>query len=368
MRGRSRSTFRKRRPPPGSAPGAFAIPEHAQAPRIHVIDYTADRVTEADVSDAESLRVYRDSPSVTWIDIQGLGNEPLLRAIGELFDIHALAMADVFNVPQRPKAEAYDQHALVISQIAEPCPPGTVQLEQLSLVLGATYVITFQERYGDPFDPVRMRIRQGALARRMGADYLAYALIDAVIDGYYPLLETFGDFLESLEDEVVAKPRADALLRIQTVRRHLLNLRRAVWPQREAVNILLRDSPFISDAVRVYLRDCYDHVVQIMDVLETYRETAAGLMEVHLSSVSNRTNEVMKVLTVISSIFIPLTFIVGVYGMNFEYMPELHNPIGYPLVWLVMIVIGVGMLLYFWRHGWIGRGPSDEEHISKRSP
>jgi magnesium transporter len=361
MRNRSRSLFRKRRPPPGSAPGAFSLPEGAQPSRIHVIDYTAERVIESDVTDAEALRGYRDSPSVTWIDIQGLGNEPLLRAIGELFDIHPLAMADVFNVPQRPKAEAYDQHALVISQIAEPCAPGVVQLEQLSLILGATYVITFQERHGDPFDPVRARIRQGALARRMGADYLAYALIDAVVDGYYPLLESFGDFLEALEDEVVRKPRDGALQRIQAVRRHLLHLRRAVWPQREAVNILLRDSPFICDAVRVYLRDCYDHVVQIMDVLETYRETAGGLMEVHLSSVSNRTNEVMKVLTVISSIFIPLTFIVGVYGMNFDYMPELRLPAAYPIVWLFMIAIGVGMFAYFWRIGWIGRRQPDDD-------
>lgn len=365
MRGRTRSSFRKRRPPPGSAPGAFAVPEHAQKPRIHVIDYTPERITEADVTSAEALRVYRDSPSVTWIDIQGLGDEPLLRAIGELFDIHPLAMADVFNVPQRPKAETYERHALVISQIAEPCAPGTVQLEQFTIVVGATYIMTFQERYGDPFDPVRERIRQGALARRMGADYLAYALIDAVVDGYYPLLESIGDFLESIEEEVVSKPRHDAVLRIQTVRRHLLGLRRAVWPLREAVNILLRDSPFVGEAVRVYLRDCYDHVVQIMDVLETYRETAGGLMEVHLSSVSNRTNEVMKVLTVISSIFIPLTFIVGVYGMNFDYMPELRNPLGYPLVWLVMLGVGFGMLYYFWRVGWIGSPSADDQPPAK---
>src|SRR6185369_5048915 len=224
MRVPSRSMFRKRRPPSGSAPGVFSAPEHAQPSRIHVIDYTAGRVQELDVTDVAALLPYRHSPSVTWIDIQGLRDEALLRAIGEMFDIHPLAMADVFNVPQRPKAEAYDTHALVISQFAEPCAPGTVQIEQFSLVLGTTYVITFQERYGDPFDPVRARIRQGALVRRMGADYLAYALIDAVIDGYYPLLESFGDFLEALEEEVVAKPRAGALQRIQTVRRNLMQL------------------------------------------------------------------------------------------------------------------------------------------------
>jgi magnesium transporter len=357
---KARAMFRKRRPPPGSAPGEFVVPESAQPPRIHVIDYTPGRVTESDVTDAESLRGFRDADSVTWIDVQGLGNEPLLRAIGELFEIHPLAMADVFNVPQRPKVEEYEHHALVISQIAEPAPPGTVQLEQLSLVLGKTYVITFQERYGDPFDPIRARIRQGQLVRRMGPDYLAYSLIDAVIDGYYPLLESFGDFLQQLEDEVVTRPRTNALHRIQIVRRQLLHLRRGVWPQREAVNGLLRESPFICDAVRVYLRDCYDHVVQIMDVLETYRETAGGLMEVHLSSIANRTNEVMKVLTVISSVFIPLTFIVGVYGMNFEFMPELHVPVAYPIVWVVLITVAIGMLAYFWRLGWIG-GRDDEQ-------
>lgn len=350
----SRRSFRKHRPPVGSAPGAFSVPPHALVPRIHVIDYDAERVDERDIAHVEQLARYRQSKTVTWIDIQGIGDERLLREIASLFEIHPLAMADIVNVPQRPKVEAYDHQALLITQWPELQPPGRIDFEQLSLVLGTGYVLTFQQRYGSHLEPVARRIRQGALIRRMGADYLAYALIDAAIDAYYPVLEGLGDRLERIEDWLVQKPRPALLREVHDVRRELLQLRRAVWPQREAVNALLRESPFITDAVRIYLRDCYDHVVQIMDVVETHREMASSLMEVHLSSISNRTNEVMKMLTVVATIFIPLTFIVGVYGMNFEHMPELSLPWAYPLLWFVMILLAAGMLWYFRRAGWLG--------------
>jgi len=349
-----RKRFRKRRPPAGAPPGAFVVPEQAQAPRIHVIEYTADRVNEADLTDPEALQAYCDSKGTRWIDVQGLGDEKVLSRIGELFGIHPLAMADVVNVPQRPKVEEYEEHALVISQIAELRGSGDVEFEQFSMVLGSGCLVTFQERYGDPFDPVRQRIRQGGPIRRMGADYLMYALIDAVIDGYYPALETLGDSLENLEERIFARPQPGALRDIQHIRHELLQFRRVVRPTRETVNALLRESRFICDAVRVYLRDCYDHTVQVMDVVETYRELASGLMEVHLSRVSNRTNEVMKVLTIVSSVFIPLTFIAGIYGMNFEFMPGLRERWGYPATLASMVVVAAGMLYYFWRKGWLG--------------
>ena len=236
-----------------------------------------------------------------------------------------------------------------------------IEAEQVSLFVGPNYVLTFQERSGDVFDPVRNRIRQGGpVLRSSGPSYLAYALLDAVIDGYYPLLETFGEKLEGLEDEIVAQPHPAVLQEIHQAKRDLLAIRRAIWPQREAVNTLIRDeNPLITETVRVYLRDCYDHCVQIMDGVETYRELAGGLMDVYLSSVGNRQNEVMKVLTIMASIFIPLTFMAGIYGMNFENMPELHAAWGYPLLLVVMVAVTVTMVIFFQRKGWIGQRRAD---------
>jgi magnesium transporter len=226
----------------------------------------------------------------------------------------------------------------------------------VSLVLGRRFLLTFQERLGDVLDPVRERIRQGiGPIRRAGPDYLAYAVIDAVIDGYYPILEQFGERLEALEDDVVLSPTPLLLRRIHHVKRELLDIRRAVWPQREAVSAVIRgDHELVGQEVRTYFRDVYDHCIQIMDVVETYRELAGGLMDVYLSSVSNRQNEVMKVLTVMASIFIPLTFLAGIYGMNFEHMPELHKRWAYPILLAVMAGVAGVMLLFFYRKGWLG--------------
>ncbi len=349
--------FQKRHPPVGSRPGTLVIPETAVPPVIKVIDYTSERVTETEVSDVEDLRSYIESDSVTWIDVQGLGDEKTIRAIGELFSLHALALEDAVNVPQRPKSESYEKFQLFITRMTRLEPSAHLQVEQVSIFLGSHYVLTLQERYGDNFDPVRARIRAGiGPIRRSGPDYLAYALIDTVIDGYYPVIEGLGEYLEELEVATLTRPEPGQLRQIYDAKRQLLELRRAVWPQREAINSLIRDeNPLVGETVRIFLRDCYDHAVQIIDVTETYRELTGGLMDLYLNTVSQRTNEIMKVLTIMASIFIPLTFMAGIYGMNFEHMPELARPWAYPALLVAMAAVGAGMLLFFRRKGWLGK-------------
>ena len=350
--------FRKRHPPAGSRPGTLVIHAQAQRPVIRVMKFKPDHLEEHDIAGVAELKGLLEENTVCWIDVRGLGDEKVLREFAHLFSIHPLALEDVVNVPQRPKIERFEKHTLCITRMVLLRDEG-IEPEQVSLFVGSNYVLTFQERSGDVFDPIRNRIRQGGpLLRSSGPSYLAYALLDAVIDGYYPILETFGEKLETLEDEIVANPHPSVLLEIHQAKRDLLAMRRAIWPQREAVNALIRDeNPLITDAVRVYLRDCYDHCVQIMDGVETYRELAGGLMDVYLSSLGNRQNEVMKVLTIMASIFIPLTFMAGIYGMNFENMPELRSAWGYPLLLATMVVVAVGMTLYFRRKGWLGGRP-----------
>jgi magnesium transporter len=352
--------FRKRHTPVGAKPGTLMINSHAQRPRIRGMKYKPDHLEEHDIAAVAELKNLLEEDTVCWIDVQGLGDEKVLREFGDLFSIHPLALEDVVNVPQRPKIECFEKHTLCITRMALLREQG-LEPEQVSLFVGADFVLTFQERRGDVFDPVRNRIRQGgAIIRSSGPSYLAYALLDAVIDGFYPILETFGEKLEALEDEIMANPQPAVLHEIHQAKRDLLAVRRAIWPQREAVNALIRDeNPLITDTVRVYLRDCYDHCVQIMDGVETYRELAGGLMDVYLSSIGNRQNEVMKVLTIMASIFIPLTFMAGVYGMNFENMPELHSPWAYPLLLAAMIAVAVGMIVYFRHKGWLGGQPRE---------
>ena len=298
---------------------------------------------------------------VLWIDVTGLGDIAVIERIGQAFGLHSLSLEDVVNVHQRPKAEQFDDHVFVVARML--AGEGRVETEQLSAFLGQGYVLTFQERRGDCFEPIRERIRRGkGRIREMGADYLAYALIDAVIDSFYPVLEGYGEDIERLEDDVIAGPSPDQVDRVHTVKRDLLTLRRAIWPTREMVNGLIRDeSPFVGTTTRVYLRDCYDHAIQLMDIVETYREIATGLLDVYLSSMTARLNEIMKVLTIIATIFIPLSFVTGIYGMNFDRaaspwnMPELGWRLGYPMALAIMVAIAGGLLLYFWRRGWLGK-------------
>ncbi len=346
----------------GSVPGTLTIDKEAPPTTIVLIDYKEAERTRVQLEKPEDCERYLDTESVSWVDVLGLGSEEVLLRLGKVFKLHPLVLEDIVNVPQRPKVEDYEDHLVIITQMVLLKEQGSsFWSEQVSFVLGKHYLLTVQEEpKRDCFQPVRDRIRTGkGSIRKQGADYLAYTLLDAIMDGFFPVLETYGERIEELEEEVVTNPTRQTLEKIYRVRRELLALRRAIWPQRDAINALIRDgSDLISPEVRVYLRDCYDHAVQVMDLVETYRELASGLMDVYLSSVGNRMNEIMKFLTVMSSIFIPLTFIAGIYGMNFNTdkspwnMPELNWYWGYPLCLAVMLAIAAGLVFFFWRRGW----------------
>jgi magnesium transporter len=334
---------------------------HAEAGRepvrIALFQYDAARLEERTPRPEEIASLSVPESGVLWLDICGLSDPGVVRAVGDRFGFHPLALEDVLNVPQRPKVERYEGHLLIsLREVRHPEPP-----EQVSLFLGERVVVSFQERPGDAFDPVRERLRQAkGQIRALGADFLAYALCDTVIDAFFPTLEKLGDEVEGLEEQVIASPSPEIFHEIRRAKQRLLEVRRAVWPARDAMNELLREeSTLIRPSTRPYLRDCYDHTVQLMDMVETFREMAAGLVEEYMSSMSNRMNEIMKVLTVIATIFIPMTFIVGVYGMNFNpqaspfNMPELGWRYGYPAVLLVMAAVAAGMLYYFRRKKWL---------------
>lgn len=347
---------------PGSMPGTLNIEADAPLPQIELIDYKDTDYTYQQIATPEDLIPHLDSDSVSWVDVEGLGSEDILQRIGKVFDLHPLVLEDIVNVPQRPKVEDYEDQLIIIAKMVLPKEGNAgFHSEQVSFVLGKNYLLTVQEEAQyDCFNQVRSRIcNNKGMLRKHQADYLAYTLLDAIIDGFFPVLEDYGEFIEELEAEVVANPTRKTLEKIYRIRRELLTLRRAIWPQRDAINSLIRDdSPLISEHVRIYLRDCYDHAVQVMDMVETYRELTSGLMDVYLSAVSNRMNEIMKLLTVISSIFIPLTFIAGIYGMNFNTenspwnMPELNWYWGYPACLLFMGAISGGLVMFFWRRGW----------------
>lgn len=350
--------YKRRRPPVGAAPGALVFPPGTS--RLNVFRYDHDGFVELPDVRVDDLPTLMQRDHVTWIEVEGLGDQRVLRRLAELFEIHPLALADIVNVGQRPKAEAYSGFELVVCRMASLRDEREVNLEQVSLVLGRDVVLSFHETDRDAFEPVRERIRQGAMVRAMKADYLAYALVDTLVDGFYPVVEALGEQLERLEEQVAYQPQRSCLAQIHRLRREVLTFSRVVHQQRDAISSTMRaDHPLVSDSVRVYLRDSYDHAVQVGDVLDSLRELALGLMDAYHSSVSLRTNEVMRVLTVLSSIFIPLTFIVGVYGMNFEHMPELRWRYGYLFAWGLMGVVVIGLLAFFRRRGWIG--PGDDE-------
>lgn len=360
---------RRRLTPPGAPPGTLTAHPGAPHPRIACLAFGPGGLTETAVSSADQVPPLADGQTVRWINVDSLGDAETVRRIGAAFGLHPLALEDIVDAHQRPKVDAYEDHLLVVTRMPLGDPArgagaaeGRLETEQLAICLGRDFVVTFQEQPGDAFDPVRRRLRaaDGQL-RAQGADYLAYCLIDAALDAFFPLLEAYGEQVEDLEDQVVERPEISQMGRIHDLKRNLLTARRAVWPQREMLNALVRDeSSFFGARSRIYLRDCYDHAIQLIDMIETYREIASGLVDIHLSSVSNRMNEVMKVLTIIATIFIPLTFIVGVYGMNFDpaaspwNMPELGWRYGYPAVLLAMAAIAAGLVWAFWRRGWIG--------------
>ncbi len=349
-----------RRAPPGASPGTLVADPLAAHPEIHVIRYDADTITENSNFDFDNLAARLGDSAITWVDVYGLGNIELIQKIGNCFDIHDLALEDIINVHQRPKLEEYDDHLFIVARMYVE-GRGT-DSEQLSIFVGKNYVLTFQERKGDCLEPVRNRLRQArGRIRNAGADYLCYTILDAVIDAYFPVLEQFGERVEALEERVTSHAQENVMESIHQIKRELLSLRRAIWPMREAVNVLIRDeTPLVKKLTRVYLRDCYDHTVQLMDMVETFREIAASLVDIHLSALSMRMNEVMKVLTVIATIFIPLGFIAGIFGMNFDRtvspwnMPELGWYFGYPIAIGLMSGVALGLIIYFRRKGWIG--------------
>ena len=349
-------TFSKRLPPAGSRPGTLAIPPDSPPPKIHLFDYQGEFCTELDVRDPAELAPYVASPRVTWVDVQGFGSEPTLRAVAELFSLHPLTLADATNVPQRAKSEIRPEHHVIVARAPNPSQRDRVEAPQVFMLLGPNYLLSFQDHHFGFFDPVRERIRAGlGPIRKLGADYLAYALVSAMVDHYFPVLEGFSEDIEALEDRVHGESPPEVLEELHRVRRGLVVLRRVGWPQREALRALVVEpSPFISDEVRDYLRSAEQHMTQAMEAVDSARETTSGLVELYLSNVSQRTNEVMKVLTLMASVFIPLTFIAGIYGMNFEYMPELHQQNGYAAALAGMTAMAAAMVVWFYRKGWIG--------------
>lgn len=372
---------RPHRPPAGSAPGTITVHPDAAAPRIDVVSYGPDSAPESirpeQFASIGELPELPPGHTVRWINVSGLGDATVLRDIGERFNIHPLVLEDIGNAGQRPKVEAYSDFLFIVSRV--PVPDGTrprpwerdaeeapdenpLRTEQLSICLGHDFVLTFQEDAEEVLEPVRRRLTvAGSALPKRGADYLAYAILDTSIDAFFPLLEDYGEDLEDLEADVIKAPSVDRIGRIHGLKRNLLTARRAVWPQREMLNGLIRDeSPFVSVQTRVFLRDCHDHAVELIDTIEIYREITSGLVDILLSSQSNRMNEVMKVLTIIATIFIPLSWIAGVYGMNFSTdspwnLPELNWRFGYFYSLGLMLLIAVAMLVWFWRLGWIGK-------------
>ena len=350
--------FKKRYSRPGSAPATLeAHPDSSKTVVLRVMEYDAGGCTERTVASIADLPEPSGENKIRWIEMNGLGDADALRALGAKYNLHPLALEDVLNVGQRPKLEAYAGHLFIVAQMIYRDTEECTCVEQVSIFFCGNILISIQEDAGmDVFDPVRQRIRAGGgNARKMKADYLAYALLDAIVDHGFPVLEEIGEVLQEIEDEVLAHPGKETVGKIHGLKRTLMQLRRFVWPERDVVSALLHsDSEFVQAETKVYLRDLYDHTVQIMDLIESYRDVATGLMEMYLSSVSLRTNEIMRVLTVISSIFIPLTFIAGVYGMNFKKnFPELDSEYGYFTCIGVMGIISVLQLIFFHRKKWL---------------
>lgn len=346
---------------PGSSPGIESVagvdqPPPADTVRVSWIDYGPDCIETVEEGALEALceRPRPEGGRVRWINIDGL-HPFVVDRVRRRFGIHTLAAEDVLRPHQRPKLELFDDHLYVVARMLT-LQEGELRQEQVSFFLFADTLITFQERRGDVWDPIRQRLQKAnSRIRSMDASYLLYALLDAVVDHCFPILESYGEVLEELELAVLDNPRADTQQKIHRVKRELALLRRVLWPMREVVSQLQRDeTEEISAPVKAYMRDVYDHAVQLMDILESYREQAGGLNDLYMAAVANRMNEIMKVLTLIGSVFIPLTFVAGVYGMNFEHIPELAWEYSYPLFWLACAVIVVGLVIFFRRKGWIG--------------
>ena len=340
--------------PPGTL--VYTGEKKVESIRITVIDYDEQHFDEQQVTAVEACFPFKATPTVTWLNIDGLHDIETVEKLGQAFDLHPLILEDVLSTRQRPKFEDYDKDIFVVlKMLSFNEEQQSVEAEQVSLILGTNFVISFQERVGDVFESVRDRLRNAkGRIRKQGPDYLAYTLLDAIVDSYFDILEKVGDRIELLEDELVSDPREQTLQAIYRLKREMISLRRSIWPLRELINGIQRsESALIGESTGVYLRDVYDHTIQIIDTIESFRDVVAGMLDTYLSSLSNRMNAVMKVLTIIATLFIPLTFVAGIYGMNFENMPELKWRYGYAGVWVVMLVMAVLMLIYFRRKKWL---------------
>lgn len=327
-----------------------------EAPRITVIDYDEQNFQEKQVAKIEDCFEFKTSPTVTWINIDGIHDINTIEKIGSRYDLHPLTLEDILTAGQRPKFEDLEKYLfIVLNMLSFSDEKQRIEAEQVSIILGPNFVISFQESVGDVFEPIRDRIRNAkGRIRKMGCDYLMYSLIDAVVDNYFVILEKSGEKIESLEEELVSSANEQVLKRIYRLKREMIFVRKSVWPLRELIGGIERsESGLIQDSTSVYLRDLYDHTIQVIDTVESFRDMVAGMLDIYLSAISNRMNAVMKVLTIIATIFIPLTFIAGVYGMNFRYMPELQWKLGYAAVWLVMIIVAAVMLIHFKRKKWL---------------
>jgi magnesium transporter len=350
--------IRKRSTKAGLPPGTLVHvgEKRAEAVRITLIDYDEQSFQEKEVSTVEECFPFKATPTVTWINIDGLHQVDIIEKLGKQFELHPLILEDVLHTEQRPKYEDFDKYIFIVLRMLRYNEQiQAVESEQVSLILGTNFVISFQERVGDVFDHIRERIRNAkGRIRKMGPDYLCYTLMDAIVDNYFAVLEIFGERIESMEEELVTNPIERTLQQIHTIKREMLFLRKSVWPLREVISVLQRsESSLISESTGIYLRDVYDHTIQVIDTVESYRDMVSGMLDIYLSSISNKMNAVMKVLTIIATIFIPLTFVAGIYGMNFQNMPELKWRWGYGAVWLVMIIVAGIMMVFFRKKKWL---------------
>jgi len=354
MRKLIRRTNKSRGLPPGSL--VHIGDKKTDKTKISIIDYSIGKFDEKEIKNIEECINLKRRPSTTWINIDGLHQVDIIEKIGKCFEIHPLVLEDILNTEQRPKMEDYDKYIFfILKMLYIDDKTNEIQSEQVSIILGQNYVISFQEKIGDVFDPIRERIRKGkGRIRKMGPDYLAYSLIDAIVDNYFSLLENIGDRVEEIESRLISNPIPETLQKIYNLKREMIYLRKSVWPLRELINNLLREeSKLIKKNTHVYLRDLYDQTIQVIDTIETFRDMISGMLDIYMSSVSNKMNETMKVLTIFAAIFIPLTFIAGVYGMNFTHMPELNWEYGYVFSLFIMASLVVTMLIFFKRRKWI---------------
>jgi len=351
-------TLKKRSEKSGLPPGTLLHigDKKMETTKITLMDYDESNFLEKEVKLVEESFPFKDKPTVTWINIDGIHEIEIIEKIGKYFGVHPLILEDILNTEKRPKMEDFETYIYVTLKILKQQENSDKILsEQVSLIIGTNFVISLMERENDVFDPIKERIRNGkGHIRKMGSDYLAYSLIDAIVDNYFIIMEKFGEKIEVMEEELVKNPTPGTLRSLHDTQRELMLLRKSVWPLREVVNNMLRgESTLIHESTLIYFRDVYDHTIEIIDMIEGLRDMVSRMFDMYLSSISNKLNEIMKVLTIIATIFIPLTFIAGVYGMNFEYMPELKWRWGYPFIWVIMISVSLLMLKYFRKNKWI---------------